>query len=164
MPVLSTKVKNDVFTLLHGPNFTLDANGIIRSRGIVQTKSDFSVQGVTLVDIPYLSIPLQAGGSYFFQAVLYNNLVSNAGEASTVYFQGFTPSYAIFSVVVEDSSNRDASNWSTTLGTPFTDNITGASAGPVILKLTGMLSTGNHNGNLTIRYAQETGQSSPQCC
>lgn len=92
---------------------------------------------------------------------MYNNLVSNAGEASTVYFQGFAPAYTIFSIVAEDSSSRDTSNWSTTLGTPFTDNITGASSGPVILKLAGMISTGNYSGNLTIRYAQETVQSSP---
>ncbi len=137
-------------------NDTLRIYGTLNTNGYVSSHSDFSTTTTTLQDVPGLSVHLNANTTYSFTAQLFTSVAASAGEATSVYYGGNTPTYVIYGIVAEDNSVIDVSNWTNTIGTPFSDN-TGSAVTPMI-KVQGTITTGATAANLTIQYAQSTAQ------
>ena len=138
-------------------NGSITADSTILTGGYVSSASDQSfTNSTTLTNVTGLSVPLQANTTYSFTAQLFTSVAASAGEATSVYYGGNTPTYVIYGIVAEDSSVIDVSNWTNTIGTPFSDNV-GSAVTPMI-KVQGTITTGSTAANLTIRYAQSTAQ------
>lgn len=80
------------------PSAKLDVNGFIKQIGNVQQTSDVTVTASTsLVDLPGLSILLEAGQTYYFQVMVMGSTTGTGGFAlSPVASGGLTTSYAFF--------------------------------------------------------------------
>ena len=129
--------------------------GTLNTGGYVSTASDQSfTNSTTQTNVTGLSVPLQANTTYSFIAQLFTSVAASAGEATSVYYGGNTPTYVIYGIVAEDNSVIDVSNWTNTIGTPFSDN-TGSAVTPMV-KVRGTITTGATAANLTIQYAQST--------
>ncbi len=140
-------------------NGSMSLAGTLITGGYVSSASDQTFTNSTAqTNVTGLSVPLQANTTYSFTAQLFTSVAANAGEATSVYYGGNTPTYVIYGIVAEDSSVIDVSNWTNTIGTPFSDNV-GSAVTPMI-KVQGTITTGSTAANLTIRYAQSTAQTS----
>lgn len=136
---------------------SITADSTILTGGYVSSASDQSfTNSTTQTNVTGLSVPLQANTTYSFTAQLFTSVAASAGEATSVYYGGNTPTYVIYGIVAEDNSVIDVSNWTNTIGTPFSDN-TGSAVTPMV-KVQGTITTGSTAANLTIRYAQSTAQ------
>lgn len=138
-------------------NGSITADSTILTGGYVSSASDQTFTNSTAqTNVTGLSVPLQANTTYSFTGQLFTSVAANAGEATSVYYGGNTPTYVIYGIVAEDDSVIDVSNWTNTIGTPFSDN-TGSAVTPMV-KISGTITTGSTAANLTIRYAQSTAQ------
>ncbi|MDE2232963.1 MAG: hypothetical protein KGJ90_02415 [Patescibacteria group bacterium] len=138
-----------------GTKFATDTTGIIQSGGYLVTPSSQAFTNTTtLANITGLSVVLQAGHTYGFEANTMETVATSAGEKFAVTYSG-TSSYAIYDVVATTSAiAQSTSNWTTTLGTAIANTSSNVNASANIRGT--IVTTGS--GTLNIQYAQNTAQ------